>query len=83
MIYLQSIPIKHLTVFIFLSLFAAPSVLEAQCVTDNTGGVVWLDSNNDGIQDATETQGISGVTVTAYDNTGTAVATTTTNTLGQ
>ena len=68
---------------LFFALLAAPSVLEAQCVTGNTGGVVWLDSNNDGIQDATETQGISGVTVTAYDGNGTAVATTTTNALGQ
>ena len=73
---------NYLTI-LFFALLAAPSVLEAQCVTGNTGGVVWLDSNNDGIQDATETQGISGVTVTAYDGNGTAVATTTTNALGQ
>ncbi len=40
----------------------------------NIGDRVWLDIDKDGIQDAGE-PGISGVTVTLYDNTGAIVAT--------
>jgi hypothetical protein len=54
------------------------------CVAGNTGGTVWKDFNGDGIKDATtELQGLGGVTITAYDCNGAAVATTTTDYLGQ
>ncbi|MFZ4057254.1 MAG: SdrD B-like domain-containing protein [Ferruginibacter sp.] len=48
--------------------------------TANVGDRVWLDINNNGIQDAGE-QGVSGVTVTLYQN-GVAVASTVTDANG-
>jgi protocatechuate 3,4-dioxygenase beta subunit len=45
-----------------------------QPTTASVGNFVWFDTNNDGIQDPTET-GISGVTVTLYDQFGNTVAT--------
>jgi hypothetical protein len=55
-----------------------------KCQTGNTGGVVWRDLDNDGIQDAIETQDAgAGIIVTAYDCNGNAVETTTTDDLGQ
>jgi SdrD B-like domain/Putative Ig domain len=54
------------------------------CLAGNTGGQVWKDYNGNGVKEATsETQGLEGVTVTAYDCNGVAVATTTTDDLGQ
>ena len=53
------------------------------CVTGNTGGTVWRDYNNDGIKDASETQGVSGVTVKAFDCNGTLLGTTTSDANGQ
>lgn len=53
------------------------------CTTGSTGGVVWIDADGDGIQDATETGGLAGVTVTAYGDNGIVVATTITDALGQ
>ncbi len=49
--------------------------------TATVGNYVWYDTNNDGVQDATE-QGISGVTVTLYNTLGNAVATTITDANG-
>jgi hypothetical protein len=66
-----------------LLFFLTPSVLEAQCVAGETGGTIWRDFNNDGIKDAAETFGVSGVTVKAYNSTGTLAGTTTTNASGQ
>lgn len=42
------------------------------------GDYVWYDVNNNGIQDAIE-PGVAGVTITLYNNTGTAIASTTTD----
>ena len=53
------------------------------CQTGNTGGQVWRDYNSDGIKDASETVGISGVTVKAYDCNGVLLGTTTTDYQGQ
>ena len=53
------------------------------CVAGNTGGTVWRDYNNNGIKEANETQGISGVTVKAYDCNGTLLGTTTLDANGQ
>lgn len=49
--------------------------------TASLGDKVWYDADADGIQDAGET-GVSGVTVTLYNNAGTAIATTTTDANG-
>jgi uncharacterized repeat protein (TIGR01451 family) len=46
------------------------------------GDFVWYDINRDGIQDSGET-GVQGVTVTLYDNSGTSMGTTTTDTNGK
>jgi hypothetical protein len=61
----------------------AGTCIQTPCETGNTGGSVWRDFNNDGIKDANETAGVSGVTVTAYDCNGNVAATTTTDALGQ
>jgi hypothetical protein len=56
--------------------------------TNTLGDKVWADNGagggiaNDGVQNGTE-PGIAGVTVTLYDNAGTAIATTTTDANGQ
>ncbi len=57
--------------------------LNTPCASGQTGGIVWQDYDNDGIQDAAETQGVAGVTVRAYDCNGNLVGTTTTDNLGQ
>lgn len=46
------------------------------------GDRVWLDADGDGIQDASETSGITGVTVQLKNAGGTVIATTTTNASG-
>ncbi|MEY3239085.1 MAG: hypothetical protein RIR11_523 [Bacteroidota bacterium] len=56
---------------------------QTPCQTGNTGGVVWQDYDNDGVQDASEPQGVGGVTVRAYDCNGNLIGTTTTDVLGQ
>jgi SdrD B-like domain len=65
------------------ALLPSGNCLLTPCLLGNTGGTVWRDFNNDGIKDAAETQGLNGVTVKAYDCTGTLVATTTTDYQGQ
>jgi protocatechuate 3,4-dioxygenase beta subunit len=45
------------------------------------GNYVWFDENQDGLQDATES-GVPGVSVTLYNNAGTAIANTTTDANG-
>ena len=60
----------------------AGNCLNTPCQAGNTGGIVWQDYNNDGIQSG-EPFGVAGVTVRAYDCTGTLVATATTDALGQ
>jgi uncharacterized repeat protein (TIGR01451 family) len=47
------------------------------------GDQVWIDANGNGVQDAAETAGLSGVTVTLYDGTGAALATRTTDANGK
>jgi SdrD B-like domain/Secretion system C-terminal sorting domain len=49
--------------------------------TARLGDRVWFDANTNGVQDAGET-GVAGVTVTLYNNLGTAIATTTTDANG-
>ena len=49
--------------------------------TAKIGDFVWFDANGNGTQDAGET-GVAGVTVTLYNNVGTAIATTTTDANG-
>ncbi|MFM2385245.1 MAG: hypothetical protein RL660_2 [Bacteroidota bacterium] len=49
---------------------------------NSLGDYVWLDANKDGIQDPTEA-GVSGVTVTLYNNVGVALASTTTDATGK
>lgn len=48
-------------------------------VTGSIGDRVWLDANANGIQDATETGGITGVTVQLRNSANTVIATQTTN----
>ena len=50
--------------------------------SSHVGGMVYNDYNLNGVHDAGETNGIAGVTVTAFDSAGTAVATTQTNNYG-
>ncbi|MFN0201684.1 MAG: SdrD B-like domain-containing protein [Bacteroidia bacterium] len=57
-------------------------LVPAQANTGSIGDFVWFDLNNNGLQETGEI-GITNVTVTLYDNTNTAIATTTTNTFGQ
>jgi large repetitive protein len=47
------------------------------------GDQVWIDANGNGVQDAAETAGLAGVTVTLYDATGAALATKTTDANGK
>ena len=67
---------------IITTLFSA-NIKAQTCTTGQTGGVVWQDLDSDGVKDVTETQGVAGVTVTAYDCNGNAIATATTDELGQ
>jgi hypothetical protein len=50
--------------------------------SSSIGDYVWFDADSDGVQDATET-GVAGVTVTLYNSSGTAIATTTTDANGK
>jgi uncharacterized surface anchored protein len=50
----------------------------AKPTTASVGDYVWLDTNGDGVQDAGE-KGVSGVTVTLYDNLGNPVVSTVTD----
>lgn len=50
--------------------------------TGSIGDRVWLDADGDGIQDASETGGIAGITVQLRNASGTVIATTTTNASG-
>ncbi len=55
------------------------------CATNGTGSIgdrVWGDANGNGIQDAGETNGFTGVTVQLKNATGTVIATTSTNATG-
>ncbi len=58
----------------FQSLLGSPQIAAA---AGGISGTVYRDFNSNGVKDALETAGLAGVTVTAYDATGTAVATTT------
>ncbi|ADB36249.1 SdrD B-like domain-containing protein [Spirosoma linguale] len=53
------------------------------CASGQTGGTVFNDFNGDGIKDAGETTGVSGVVVRAYDCNGSLVGTTTTDAFGR
>ncbi|MEZ0487202.1 SdrD B-like domain-containing protein [Fibrella aquatica] len=53
------------------------------CTTGQTGGTVFNDYNADGIKQTGETTGVPGVTVKAYDCTGTLVGTATTDAFGK
>lgn len=53
-----------------------------QPITGSIGDRVWFDADGDGIQDASETIGITGVTVQLRNAAGTVIATTTTNASG-
>lgn len=58
------------------------SVNSTPCGNNGTGSIgdrVWLDADGDGIQDASETGGITGVTVQLKNAAGSIVGTTTTN----
>lgn len=56
--------------------------LTAPANTNTIGDRFWIDTDNDGIQDGTETSGLPGVTVTLYNAAGAAVATTGTDANG-
>jgi hypothetical protein len=71
------------TCFSDTTISVTPALCPTPCVAGNTGGRVWLDFNSNGIIDAIETVGLGGVKITAYNNSGTVVATTTTDYLGQ
>lgn len=51
--------------------YTLPAACPPTPCSGQLGGTVFRDFNADGIQQATETQGVSSVTVTAYDCTGT------------
>ena len=53
-------------------------LIYSQPITASLGDRVWLDTDKNGVQDAGE-QGVSGVTVTLYNTSGTAVGTTITD----
>ncbi|MDT8382070.1 MAG: SdrD B-like domain-containing protein, partial [Brevefilum sp.] len=51
-----------------------------QATTPNTiSGTIWKDLDGDGFMDATEVEGLAGITITLYDEFGNIVATTTTD----
>ncbi|HHB79115.1 MAG TPA: tandem-95 repeat protein, partial [Saprospiraceae bacterium] len=56
-------------------------VVEGATPKGSIGDYVWMDTNGDGIQDATES-GIGGVTVELLDGSGTVISTTTTDNTG-
>jgi hypothetical protein len=51
-------------------------------ITQNVGNKVWWDTNKDGLQDSNE-EGVAGVTVSLFNDMGTLVATTVTNSIGE
>jgi protocatechuate 3,4-dioxygenase beta subunit len=55
---------------------------DACASTGSIGDRVWFDADGDGIQDASETTGIAGITVQLKNSAGTIIATTTTNSTG-
>jgi hypothetical protein len=59
------------------------SCVNTPCLSGNTGGTVWRDFSSNGVKDATETEGVSGVTVKLFDKTGSLISTTTSDNLGQ
>jgi|GEM_PF-3055622 len=61
---------------------AGACVSTAPTCTNAVGGQVYWDVNNNGMQDATETTGAKGVTVTAYDASNNAAGTATTDQSG-
>lgn len=69
--------------FDYVAVNMASVVGSAHCVPGETGGIVWIDTNIDGVQDVGETSGLEGVTVTLYDCTGAVVATATTDVNGE
>jgi SdrD B-like domain len=68
---------------------AASNCIQTPCIAGAVGGTVWIDSNNNGIQEPNETPpflgagGVGSVTVKAYNSANALVATTTTDYLGQ
>ncbi len=56
------------------TIYVYPVYCQDPC-TSTLGGTAWLDYDSDGVQDAAETQGQSGVTVKIYDCNGNLVAT--------
>jgi hypothetical protein len=64
-------------------IYVAPTAcVPLQCNAGELGGQAFFDYDNDGVHDATETQGQAGITVTATDKNG-VVYTTTTDDLGK
>jgi len=57
-------------------------LIQAAPIGQNVGDYVWYDSDKDGIQDAGE-DGIAGITVTLYDNSGNVIGTTITDVNGK
>ena len=77
--------IIQIFILLILSLLSTPAVSQTltPCTLGSTGGIVWRDFNNNGVKDATESVGVGGLTVKAFDCNGTLVATTTTDVQGQ
>jgi protocatechuate 3,4-dioxygenase beta subunit len=66
-------------------LFVDDAKITATSCSGGTGSIgdrVWLDADGDGIQDASETGGLTGITVQLKNSVGTVIATTTTNASG-
>ncbi len=61
---------------------ADAGIIFVQPTTQNVGDRVWLDANQNGIQDPTES-GVSGVVVTLFSSTGAALASTITDATGK
>ena len=60
----------------------ASAMVTVQACNNVVGDFVWNDTDKDGVQDATEA-GVQGVTVTLYNSSNTAVATTMTDAFGE
>ncbi|MEN9416232.1 MAG: hypothetical protein RLZ62_2536, partial [Bacteroidota bacterium] len=56
---------------------------EANCMNGQTGGIVWKDTNGDGIYQTSETSVVGGVRVEAFNKSGTPLDTAITNTAGK
>lgn len=66
-------------------LFVDDAKITATSCSGGTGSIgdrVWFDADGDGIQDASETGGLTGITVQLKNSGGTVIATTTTNASG-